>query len=98
MLTTDDVRKIAELARIRLDDAELEKLQNEFGTILDFVGKLREVQTEGVEPTKQVTGIVNALRKDTLSEERPEQSSAEDLLGQAPQREEGHIKVKAVFE
>lgn len=98
MLTKDEVQYIATLARIQFDDAELEKFQNEFGTILDFVGKLQEVKTEDIEPTAQVTGLLNALWDDTLPEERPEQCDREALLNQAPKREGEHVKVKAVFE
>lgn len=98
MLTKEEVQQLAALARIRFDDAELTKLQSEFGTILDFVGKLQKVKTEGVEPTAQVTGLLNALRDDVLAEDRPEQCDREALLDQAPKREGEHVKVKAVFE
>ena len=98
MLTKEEVQHIASLARIQFDDAELERLPGEFGTILDFIGKLQEVKTEGVETTAQATGLENVYRKDALPEEEHRVCEPESLLCQAPSREEEQIKVKAVFE
>jgi aspartyl-tRNA(Asn)/glutamyl-tRNA(Gln) amidotransferase subunit C len=97
MLSKDEVKHIASLARLRFTDDELETFRKELGSILDFVGKLNEVDTVGVQPTAQVTGIENAVREDAP----PEGYGAHDkdlLAGQAPQKDAGCIKVKAVFE
>jgi len=113
MLTKEEVQHIASLARIELSAEEVEKFQKELGTILDFVGKLNEVDTLGVEPTAQVTGLTNALREDgettydrrlttddLRSTPRPDSGQATNdvLLNQAPQKEGNYVKVKAVFE
>ena len=63
-LTHDQVRHIAKLARLRLSDAEVEKFSTELTAILQYVDMLQEVNTEGVPPTEQVTGLSNALRDD----------------------------------
>lgn len=65
-LTQDQVRHIAKLARLRLSDAEVEKFAGELTSILGFIEQLSEVDTKGVEPTAQVTGMVNRFRDDEV--------------------------------
>lgn len=65
-LTADQVRHIAKLARLTLDDAEVEKFSKELGDILGYIDQLRAVKTDGVTPTAQVTGTTTVLREDTL--------------------------------
>ncbi len=65
-LTTDEVRHIAKLARLRLSNEEATSLAGELTKILTYVDMLREVDTQGVEPTAQVTGQTNSLREDSL--------------------------------
>ena len=97
MLTKEEVQKIAALARIRFTEAELEALRGEFESILGFVGKLSELDTQRVSPTAQVGGLINGVRND----ESPDggiRSDAEQLLALSPESESGYIKTKAVFE
>lgn len=68
-LTGDQVRHIAKLARLNLTDEEVEKFTPELGAILGYINQLTEVDTQGVEPTAQVTGTTSVLRKDELREE-----------------------------
>lgn len=67
-LSHDDVRHIAKLARLHVSDAEVEKFAAELTSILAYVDKLQEVNTKGVEPTAQATGLTNVLRADTVCE------------------------------
>lgn len=76
-LSHDDVRHIAKLARLNLSDEEVEKFSKELTTILEYVGKLQEVDTKDVEPTAQVTGLTNAFREDVVSES---EATPEELL------------------
>lgn len=80
-LTTDQVRRIAKLARLRLTDVELEKFPKELTSILQYIDMLKEVNTEGVEPTAQVTGQTNVFREDEI---RPNSTSPDALLGCSP--------------
>ena len=66
MITTDEVRHIAKLAKIKLSDKDAEKFTSQLGNILDFFGQLQEVDTEDVSETSQVTGMENELRKDEI--------------------------------
>jgi aspartyl-tRNA(Asn)/glutamyl-tRNA(Gln) amidotransferase subunit C len=65
-LTPDQVRHIAKLARLELSEEEVASLATELTNILGYVDMLGEVDTKGVEPTAQVTGLHNALREDAL--------------------------------
>ena len=80
-LSPDDVRHIAKLARLNLSDAEVEKFSKELSSILEYVEKLQEVDTEGVEPTAQVTGLHNSFREDVIQES---DTAPEDLLECSP--------------
>ena len=71
-LTKDQVKHIAKLARLTLSDGEVEKFTKDLGAILDYVDILSEVDTEGVEPTEQVTGLTNAFRMDEVCQTGPE--------------------------
>ena len=93
MLTKDEIIKIATLSRLSLTDAEMEKYQKELSGILGFFEMLSEVDTEGVEPTAQITGLENGARIDTVSS-----FTEGDLLACSPQRKAGtQVSVAPVF-
>ena len=66
MLTTEQVRHIAKLARLGINDADVEKFSKQLSDILSYVEKLNEVDTSDVLPTSQVTGLKNAMRQDKV--------------------------------
>ena len=94
-LTNRDVEKIAALARIKLTIAEEEKMASDLGAILGYIEKLNEVDTEGIEPMAQVTGLENVLRPDSNPIEPGSQT--EKLIGQFPHEKANFLKVKEVF-
>ena len=75
------VRHIGKLARLRLTEQEVEKFAPELSSILQYIDKLAEVNTDDVEPTSQVTGLSNVFREDILGSES---ISADDLLQSSP--------------
>lgn len=95
-LTKDQVRHVAKLARLGLSEAEVEKFQTQLSGILDYVGQLNEVDTEGVEPTAQVTGLTNITRDDNVKTHAL--AKPEKLIECSPLPiEKNQIKVKSVF-
>lgn len=99
MLSNKEVEHITQLTRIKLTDKEKEKFKNELSSILDYVKKLDELDTDGIEPIYQVTGLVNALRDDTYRKDfEMNEELNEKLIGQAPQSENRFIKVKSVLQ
>ena len=98
MLTDKDIKHIANLARIKLSKDEEKKFSKELGSILDFIGQLNKADTLKVEPTYQVTGAVNSFRTDEYRKDfEMNKELNEKLIGQAPHKENGFIKVKSVL-
>lgn len=86
----DDIKKLAELSRLKLSKDEVKQYQAELSTILEYVERLQAVDIDGLDPTSQVTGLVNVMRPDT---EIDYDTSPKQLLDIAPQTEEDQFKV-----
>ena len=98
MLTEKEVKHIAKLARIKLSETEEKKFQKELGEILDYINKLNEVNTDGVEPLYQTTSLVNWFRADEpRGEFKMDENLNKKLIGQAPHSQNGFVKVKSVL-
>jgi aspartyl-tRNA(Asn)/glutamyl-tRNA(Gln) amidotransferase subunit C len=92
-LSPEEVRHIANLARIGLTEAELDRLRSELGDILAHVNQLNELDTESIPPTAQVIAL-----RDVLAEDEPRPSYPVDaMLANAPEREGNYFKTKAVL-
>ena len=90
---TTEVERIAKLARLGLSPDEVARMSTELGQILQFVEQLQQVDVEGVEPTDQVTGLVDVWREDEV---RP--SMPRDLaLSNAPKTKNGYFVVNRVL-
>jgi len=96
-ITKTEVEHIAELARIKLTEKEKDKMTKELGAILGYIDKLKEVNTEGIEPVAHITGLANIFRKDDNPRE-PDAENIKRLMEQAPSEKDGYVKVKSVFE
>jgi aspartyl-tRNA(Asn)/glutamyl-tRNA(Gln) amidotransferase subunit C len=95
MLSKSEVRKIASLARIEITDEEAEKYSKELSEILNFVEKLNEADTEGIEPIAHITGAKNVMRGDKVVEYNEE--TKENIINNFPEKKDRFDKVKAVF-
>jgi aspartyl-tRNA(Asn)/glutamyl-tRNA(Gln) amidotransferase subunit C len=93
-LSGEDVRHVAELAKLRLTDAEVEQFAGQLSDILEYAARLQEVDTSSVPPTPYVLELHNVLRVD----EPQEGLTNEAALANAPDAEEGFFRVRAVFE
>ena len=93
-LTTDDVLKLAQLAKLTLTETEVTTFKKELDDILGYVEQLSKVDTTGLKPTNQVTGLKNVMRADTIKDYG---TSREDLLQNLPDRVVDLIKVKRVL-
>ncbi len=94
VITVDDVNYVASLAKIAITPEEAKKLTKELDSILGYVKQLEEVDTTGLEPTYQVTGLKNVMRPD---EEVDYGTTQEDLLKNAPHSRDGAIEVPKVL-
>jgi aspartyl-tRNA(Asn)/glutamyl-tRNA(Gln) amidotransferase subunit C len=95
-LSSEDVKKIAHLARLDLTDAEIATYGEQISGILDYIDQLKEVDVTGIEPTAQVGGLTNVVREDQAQPWPADERAA--ALGQAPAKEDGFIKVKRVIQ
>lgn len=93
-LTTDEVRHVAELAKLSLTDAEVAEYTEQLSVILDYVDQLRAVDTSNVPPTPYVLPLQNILRED----EPAPCLTNEEALANAPDSDAGFFRVRAVFE
>lgn len=93
-LTVEEVRHIASLARIALDDEHVERLQAQLSAILDHFDLLGELDTSDIPPTAQAFAAVNVMREDSTWESWP----VAEILAGAPRTEGDYIRVRAVFE
>jgi aspartyl-tRNA(Asn)/glutamyl-tRNA(Gln) amidotransferase subunit C len=91
-ISREDVLHVARLARLEIPEDQIERVQAELGAILEAVGKVSELDLEGVEPTSHPLDLVNAWDED---EPRPS-LSREDALANAPDPADGAFRVPAV--
>jgi aspartyl-tRNA(Asn)/glutamyl-tRNA(Gln) amidotransferase subunit C len=94
-ISAADVKKLAKLSRLKLTDKEVAKYQDELSAILNYVEKLQEVDTKGLEPTSQVTGLKNVVRPDELIDYG---TTPDELLKNAPAVEAHQFKVKRILQ
>jgi aspartyl-tRNA(Asn)/glutamyl-tRNA(Gln) amidotransferase subunit C len=92
-LSKQEVEKIAKLSRLELTDDEKDKFAGQLSAVLDYVGKLEEVNTENVAMTAQVTGLENVYREDMVDQ----CDFQKELIKQATESEDNLIKTKSVF-
>lgn len=94
MLTPAEVKKIASLARLKMDSKEAATYGEQLSNILDYIGKLNEIDTSDVEPTSNVVGLTNVTRED---KEVPSLSQS-DALKNAPDPSNGFYRVPKIIE
>ncbi len=95
MISKEEVKYIAKLARLGLTEKETEKFQKELSSILDYVEKLKKADVSKVEAASRAFEIENVVRED---ERRKEKIGSEGLVEMAPEREKGYVKVKSIFQ
>jgi aspartyl-tRNA(Asn)/glutamyl-tRNA(Gln) amidotransferase subunit C len=94
-LTRDDILKLARLARIDVTDEEVTEFTAEFNAILGYVEQLQAVDTDGLEPTNQVTGqVIDVSRDDVVADYGYD---VKDLQANVPAMQDDHIKVKRML-
>ena len=93
-ISTADVHRLAQLSSLQLDDAEAESLRVDLQNILGYIDQLSELNTDGVEPTYQVTDLQNVWRDDVVDDYG---LGREQLISLAPSAEKQQIKVPKVL-
>ena len=93
-LTAEQVHWVANLARLELSDAQLAAMTTQLGRILEYVGQLQQLDTDGIEPMAHALDVTDIFRAD---EPRPS-LSADEALANAPKRRGDFYAVPAVFD
>lgn len=96
MLKREDINKLAELARINVPDAEKEVLAKDLDSVLGYVSEIKELTSKGDIPEADYGFLVNInLRED----DEPHEAGVytEDILNEAPETEDGFIKVRKIL-
>ncbi|OCA82991.1 asparaginyl/glutamyl-tRNA amidotransferase subunit C [Bacillus sp. FJAT-27225] len=93
-ISLDQVRHVANLARLEINDNEAERFSQQLGAIITFAEQLNELDTEGVEPTSHVLMMTNVLREDKAESGLPR----EQVLKNAPDRQDGYFRVPSILE
>tara|TARA_B100000700_G_scaffold158606_1_gene175841 strand:- start:50 stop:337 length:288 start_codon:yes stop_codon:yes gene_type:complete len=92
-ISSSDVRKVAQLARLELPDDQIEIYTAQIEEILSYVDQLQEIDTKNVSPTTRAVEVVNAMREDLVEVK----GLREDILNQAPHREGDFFRVPKIL-
>lgn len=92
-ITTDEVVNVARLARLEIDPERVAQMADQLATILTYVEKLAEVDTQDVPPTSHAIALTNAFREDEVRDSLPREAA----LNNAPAEEAGGFVVPKVI-
>jgi aspartyl-tRNA(Asn)/glutamyl-tRNA(Gln) amidotransferase subunit C len=93
-LSREEVKHIAQLARLGLSEDEVEKLREQLSNILENFEILKKADTTDVPPTSHPIALVNVFRDDEVAPSFP----PDEILANAPEQEDGCFRVRAVLE
>ena len=93
-ISSDDVRKVAQLARLDLPEDKIATYTSQLESILEYVGQLQQVDTEGVPETTRAVEVTNVTRADGVQPT----PVRDDILNQAPQREGDFFRVPKILQ
>jgi aspartyl-tRNA(Asn)/glutamyl-tRNA(Gln) amidotransferase subunit C len=93
-LTREELRHVADLARLGLRDDELEALASELSSILEYIDQLEQLDTSAIPPTAQVAELVDVMRDDEVGPSL----DTEEALRNAPARDGTYFLVRAMQE
>ena len=93
MISRDETKHIAELARIGVSEKEVDKFSKDLSAILDWMKELEEVNIKNIEPMAHISGVKNNLREDR----EKEFLNREEIIKLFPEEKDGYDKVRAVF-
>ena len=93
MISKKEVKHIADLARVGVNEEEIEKFSKDLSSILDWMEQLKEVEVKNIEPTAHITGLENRDREDKVKDFE----NREEVVKLFPENKNGYNKVKSVL-
>lgn len=94
VITDETIEYVGILAKLELSDEEKEQAKKDMGRMLDYIDKLNELDTEGVEPMSHVFPVNNVFREDVVTND----DDREQMLVNAPKKKEGTYMVPKTFD
>lgn len=94
IISDETIDYVGILAKLELSDEEKEQAKKDMGRMLDYIDKLGELDTTGVEPMSHVFPVQNVFREDVVTNG----DMREQLLGNAPEQKDGMFMVPRTFE
>ena len=92
-ISSDEVKKVAQLARLELNESEINQHAEQLEKILEYIKQLEKINTEDIPCTTRAIEVVNVLRKD----EKKNYENSEEILDLAPSRENKFFKVPKII-
>ena len=92
-ISREEVKKVAHLARLELDNNEIQNHAEQLEKILDYIKQLEKIDTDNVPCTSRAIEVVNVLRKD----EKKDYKNYQELLDLAPSKENNFFKVPKII-
>lgn len=93
-ITTGQINHVAKLARLSLSDSEIDEFSGQLSSIIEYVEKIKELDTASVEPAAHIADLKNVFRDDTVGASL----STDDIEKTAPDFENGYIVVPKIIE
>jgi len=90
----EQVKHVAHLARLHVSEEEADRFTKQLDDIISMAEQLNELDTEGVEPTTHVLDLKNVMRKD----EPKKWITQDEALKNAPEKQDGQIRVPSILE
>ncbi|MBD5505167.1 MAG: Asp-tRNA(Asn)/Glu-tRNA(Gln) amidotransferase subunit GatC [Lachnospiraceae bacterium] len=94
IISDETIEYVGILAKLELSDEEKEQAKSDMGRMLDYIDKLGELDTTGVEPMSHVFPVQNVFREDVVTNG----DRREELLVNAPEKKDGMFMVPRTFE
>ena len=92
-ISSNDVRKVAQLARLELAEDQIELYTSQLEKILGYVGQLEQIDTKDVPATTRAVEVINVVRDDSVETTM----IRDELLDQAPEREDNFYRVPKIL-
>jgi len=92
-ISSDEVKKVAKLARLELNENQVENHAKQLEKILEYIRQLEKINTDDIPCTTRAIEVINVLRKD----EQKDYKNSEELLDLAPSREDNFFKVPKII-
>ena len=92
-ISPDDVRKVANLARLDLSEDDLKKYSGQLENILNYIAELEKIDTTNIKPTTRAVEVINKTREDLVEDT----TVREELINLAPHREGEFFRVPKIL-